>query len=552
MKKTIQNLKSEKFICIAALVFSVVFLFWNIRDIMFTVHDDMRIYTVAKLGRLAEYAVHSAKSGRITHLWNTWLLGIPFLADSVIVYKIISFAALLFDALGFFILLKNHAGKNIAYVSVLLFFAISTLSPYHNLLAAYALCHQIPVGLMLFSLNFFLNSFMGRKKSNIAISTVLFLMSCMIYEAFIVFIVFFAVIAFVKNRCHKNNKLNVNNFLRDFLPYAVVSAAYTAIYFVWRIFYPTAYDGNQFYVHEPFLSLKTVYHYSVSFSPVFEFFDMVSKHQLGLHEFLSLLTIGSIFKAMLISVIFFKVMQKISLKCSDYVLLLMSFAGIFMPNIIVGFTEKYVNWERRGTYGYLTSFYSWFFLIVFVLTAVYMIYSRINGKTGRQIFMCFMTGAVCVSCIAADVTTDIWGNSYRELMVKYECFDAAVSGDFITNLNDGTDIYIPDNTGINGSMKYTEDYASIYSDKKISFHTDVKELDFEKRTVCMRYKSGYDLMVMAYVDEDFYADTLHIAAPDDKLHSLVMTLENGSTVIYENVKNGDIISCHNNIRFDLM
>lgn len=553
MKKKIENLRSGNFIYIIALTFAVVFLFWNIHDIMFTVHDDMRIYTMTKLGRLPEYAVAVAKNGRIAQLWNTILLGIPFLADSVVVYKIFSFASILFDAFAFFILMKNHAGKNIAYISLLLFFSFATLSTYHNLLTAYALCHQIPIGFELLSINFYLNYFepKANKKLNMILSSIFFLMASMIYEAFAAFIIFYAVIAVIKNFNNKTGKPEIKKVLIDLLLPFIVISAYIAIYFLWRVKYPTQYDGGMLYFNEPFMSLKTIYHYSVSFSSIFQFFNMITQRVFGLGSFLKMLTLGSIFKAMIVSVIFFKAIPKLSVKCNDYVLLLFSLAGMFLPNCIVGFTQKYVDWEKRGAYGYLTSFYSYFFLIVFVVTAIYMIYTRIKNIKGKEVFMCFMTGAVFLSCICADVNTDIWGGHYRQQYLKCRSFDKAVSSEFITNLEDDTDIYIPDNMGINTRMDYTEDYASIYSDNDIHFYNDITEIDFKETTVCMRYKAKYNIMIMAYVDENLYAKTIYVSMPDSKPQNLIMTLENGTDVIYENVKDGDIINYENNILFDL-
>lgn len=542
---------AEKGLYIATLIFSAVFLFWNIHDIMFTVHDDMRIYTIARLDKIFEYAVDSAEEGRISHLWNTVLLGIPFMADSVAVYKIFSCLSITFDAVALYILLKNHAGKEFAYISVLIFFSFATLSPDHNLLTAYILCHQIPIGFLLFSFNFDLNYLKNGSKKHLILSVIFYLIASMIYEAFIPFILFYAGFSFIRYYNTRKSKLDMRRFLINFLSHFIPVIIYVMVYFAWRMKYPSEYNGNELYFSEPFLSLKAICDYSTSFSPIFQFFELSARHSISFGDFISSITFGSLLKAMLVSFLIYKCFQKISVEIPEYLLLIFSGVGIFIPNLITGFTEKYARWDTNGHNGYISSFYSYFFLIIFVVTAFHMIYSLIKNKKGERIFLYTIFAGVFFCCITADITTDVWGDHYRTQYLKYRSFDKAVSGDFITGLDDGTDVYIPDNVGIHASMRYTEDYVSIYTDKELYFHTDIKELDFSRKTVCMRCKSEYNAMVMGYIDDDFYAEKLYIAVADGKTCTVRMVLDDGSVVDYENLRDGDIITADKGRRFDL-
>ena len=38
--------------------------------------------------------------------------------------------------------------------------------------------------------------------------------------------------------------------------------------------------------------------------------------------------------------------------------------GMFLPNLPLCVTSKYINWCNEKTFGYLTSFYSWFFMVL--------------------------------------------------------------------------------------------------------------------------------------------------------------------------------------------
>lgn len=552
MKVKSGNFKPEKILYFFTLIFSAVFLFWNIHSIMFAVHDDILIYSIVKQGRLVDFALNAVRQGRITHLWNTFLLGIPFAADSQNIYNIFRFSSFIFDAAGMYILLKNHTETNFARISLLILFSSVCLSPYHNLLTAYAFCHQISIGILLFSVDSYLCYLKSGKKFRLISASVLLLIASMIYEAFTVFIILYAAAAIIKNKNPRTGKINIKKFFNDFIvPFSVISV-YVIFYFTWQQIYPISYDGNLIYLSEPFLSLKTVYDFSVSFSPVYQFFELCTIHKMSFYEFASLITLGSLAKAMLVSFVFFSLMPRISFRNYGSLILLFSAPAIFMPNIITGFTEKYVNWKRRGDSGYLSSFYSYFFLIIFLLAVVCMIYMHIKDHKGQKIFLCFITAAVFILCIFSDVTTDVWKNHYTTQFLKYRCFDAAVSSEFVTGLDSGTEIYIPDNTGIHSDMKLTEEYAGIYTNKQHSFHTNINELDFAEKTVCMRYKSEYNIMIMAYTDKNLYAEKIHIAIPDNNSRlTLVMSLSDGSITEYKNVKNGDVISAENGKTFDL-
>lgn len=548
MEKKILNRDAEKLMYTGVLIFSAVFLFWNIHDIMFTVHDDMRIYTITRLHKIFESALSFAKKGRITHLWNTVLLAVPFAANSVTVYKIFSFGSIIFDAAAMYILLKNHAGRQMAYISLLIFFTFATLSPDHNLLTAYALCHQIPIGLILVSFNMDLNYLKTGRKICLVLSVLSYMAAGMIYEAFIPFVIFYAGFGIFKYYNIKKAELDVKGFLINFLAHLIPAIIYTGVYFLWKVKYPSSYDGNSIYFSEPFLSLKVVYDYSTSYSPIFQFFDLVQRHSMSFGDFISSITLGSLLKAMSVSFVIYVCFQKMTVKIPEYLILLFSGAGIFLPNLITGFTEKYAKWGKNG---YLSSFYSYFFMIVFAVTALHMIYKPIKTRTGKRMFLYSLFVITFFCSITSDITTDVWGDYYRTLYVKYQNFDAAVSDEFITGLSNDTDVYIPDNTGINGSMKYTEDYVSIYTDRNLKFHTDASELDFSHKTVCMRYKAEYSVIVMGYIDEDFTAEKLYISTADDNAYTIKMLLDDGSMVLYENVKDGDVIISEHGKKFDL-
>ena len=152
------NLNKEKIFYLVCFCFCALMLFYKLYNVMFAVHDDMRIYTLVKNGRLIDDAIGSAKcTGRISHIWNHLLLGLPFAADKVWFYKLFQYGTILFDIGALYLLLSRHFDKKLATLSSVIAMAFLSISHWHSLLISYALCHQLPIGLLLLSLHFYLN-----------------------------------------------------------------------------------------------------------------------------------------------------------------------------------------------------------------------------------------------------------------------------------------------------------------------------------------------------------------------------------------------------------
>lgn len=529
------------------LLISILVLFYHTYDIMMVIHDDIQLYTMTQTHQLFDMALSATKNvGRIPQLWNTILLGIPFLANSVVVYKIFQFGSLLFDGFTLYYLLKNHIDKNLGYLAVVLLFAFSTLPPYYNLYISYAFCHQIPIGFLLLSFNFYLEYFKTKKNIHLILTIIFYLFSSMIYEAFILFIIIhFCIYLNSSNIINCNKSERFNNFKKsmfDFLPICIFIGIYCTIYFVYRIKHTSNYEGVTLSFDEPFLSLKIIYTYAISPFPSFQFFDMVGQNKLSLMEFFSRLNIISCLKCVLVCSITYYIVPKIKYSKQSLKILLISLICIFIPNVIIAFTPRYINLEKRGFHGYIVSFYSYFFLIIVFITVIYMIYNLIKNENGKNIFLVCSSFSVLILCLMADVTSDFWHDKYSKDFLKCKTFDSAVSSDFITQLPENTDVYIPDNIGIHGLMSYTNNYSLIYRDTPVSFHNKYEELNFQNDTAIMRYKCDFHAMIVGYVTPDLTTNTIYVSIPNDDTQDIILTLVDGSIITYPNCKDGDILT----------
>lgn len=75
--------------------------------------------------------ISAEATGRISHLWNHLLLGLPFAADKVWFYKLFQYGTILFDIGALYLLLSRHFDKKLATLSSVIAMAFLSISHWH-------------------------------------------------------------------------------------------------------------------------------------------------------------------------------------------------------------------------------------------------------------------------------------------------------------------------------------------------------------------------------------------------------------------------------------
>lgn len=553
MKKLMEKETREKFLYAAAFIFSALLLFYKIYPVIMAVHDDMRIYTLVRGGELWKNAIHSAKQGRISHLWNHLLLGFPFILNKIWFYKLVSFSTYLFDIWAMWLFVRSHIDKGFANLCAVAAVAFSSLTPSHNLLVSYAFCHQLPIGLLFLSLHFFMKSFDTGKKRDTLLSCLFLLLSCMIYEAFVAALILYGAAAMLKLKTDDKNYLSyIFTAVAKIVPQIITAAAYVGVYFTWRHFYPPYYGGTELYLKTPFTSLKALVTYSLSYFPVNGLLYRNDENPISMSDFIECLSAASVIKALLVAAAFALLVRKISQKLDFKGNLFIAFLGIFVPNIVISVSKQYLDWSIKGTKSYLSSFYSYLFLIIFLCGISCAAYRLFKGRNVRITFLAVMSAAVFFVCLSADALTNIWRVHYDRLSIRYRNFDEAVSSDEIVSCDGGWQIYAPDNQGIHLLETYTLDYIRIYDDTPASVYvSEAAELEKEKKTVCMRSPENYQLMVIGNVDEALCAESVTVESILPNTFDVVLCTADGEKRVFEDVKDDDVLSCPDGSMIDM-
>ncbi len=545
--------KIRKYLPQIAFCAAVLWLFYEIYPIIFATHDDMRNYTLVRRGMVFMDAIRAAKTGRISHLWNHHLLALPFLANKVWFYKLIQYAALLFDIYAGWKLLRAHTDRHFADLTAVLAVSWACISAYHNLLISYAFCHQIPIGLCFLSLYHFGNRLKYKRKKDEALSCLYLLLAIMIYEAFTAMLLLYLVWGLcLPTRRQRSLYQCLRRAVKRMLPQIVTVVGYCVVYLIWQMIYPTAYDGISLSLREPFMSLRALMTYSLSFFPIWELLRLAKDHPITILSFCShMLHPAAWVTAALTTAAFYTRLPHIRMKPEKMRnLLILSGIGVFMPCLLTSMSEKYMDWARRGTDGYLPSFYSYLFLVGFLLTAAVGLWQTAPIGNRKKVLRVLLSVGVFGCCITASAVTDMWKPTFEMRSLRYRNFDYAVSKS-LANCDSGWQFYAPDNQGIHLDRAYTQDYLKIYNPEDIAYINDSAALDGSKQTICMRMPENYAYAVIGEVDSALHAKTLTFRTLVPDSFNITLYGANGETLYYTNIRNGNQLTLPEGRFFDL-
>lgn len=496
--------KATPLLQFSALAVCVLFFFLTTADSVFTVHDDIVTYMQVQQGDLWNTILSDAKHGRVCHIILLPLLYIPYFFDSIPVIRVFSALSVIFNMTGLYQLIKKNVDKNSAFLCTLLFISFACISNQHNLFVSYTLAHQIPIGLILFSLVHFTDYYREEKTSSLIISAILFTSAAMLYESMAAYIILFILIAMYKS--DGNIFSNLSKILYNTHFHILFLLLYLVIYLAWRHMYPSDYDGAKLYFGNIPQSIITMVIYTLGMTPGLPLGAMILKKYITFSEFIENINIGLIIIPLITAVIFYRYFSKINTPKNSRTLSLFCITAMIIPNIIICFTEKYVAWSQSNSYSYVTSFYSYFFMIPLFLLLLRCVF---KGKVKKPTLI-LLSSLVFVISLASTVGNAAWNTYFKKNLDRYNAFSAIVKDDYFDSIPDGSIIYIPDYNGIHNDMEITKSFAKTYTTRDIYFENKEENLDFSKNIICMRYDPISHAVIIGSIDKSFMCSNFYV------------------------------------------
>lgn len=496
------------------------------------IHDDMMNYCMARNGSTYTSAVETAKTqGRFMFFIITYLSQIPFMASNLIVYKIISYASITFSVAALGTLVYRHIDKTLAFLAVLLFFGFAQADGQHNLFVAYVLTHQIPIGILLLSIERQLEYYKTKRIRDLVISAILLTISSMIYEAFILFALLSFILCVIEHIRTKD--IIIKKIIKDLRFHIIFMSIYLLLYLIWRALYPSSYVGNTFKFTSIRDSIITVLTYSFGLFPSRNFFRIWKS--IDISKFINYMVL---IKALLVSLCFFLVItrvKKISFKKLS-VILGVGILGMFIPNVLLSLTARHIMWVKAGTTAYVSSFYSYFFIIIVLSSLISFLYTSIKYKKTMVLI------SVCVlffGSLATDISNQYYADISKDNLNKLEAFNSAVQSDYFMNIEDRAVIYMPEFIGIHLSMNNINWFTDIYTDKTYQFTNNKNELTFNEPTYAIKYDQGSDSIWMAQINKEFETSEIVIVSNEGfSSKGVVIEQEGTGEISIENICSG--------------
>lgn len=461
----------------------MVIVTYPLAFIGFTTNDDATIainsgYST-NLIETAKY--HAVNQGRFSFFWGHPLLRIPYAVDSTAWYVSMKIGAFIF-LLGalYYAVNKTFRSGWIALTSLLFFLAFIQNGWNHNGLTSYPFAFNFMAAFFLLSIGLF-SSAIERKSLALAGLSGLLYFFALGSELFVLFFPFYVAVFLMRvaqqgsviKRCMENKKY--------ILSIALPLMAYLVIYSAWRYSYPSNYDGNSLNAFDISATTKVVAAYSLTAFPLKSLYFLGTSP--GIQIILSELTSIYFIKSAVAGFIFVRLMTTTSFTAPGTRVLVggivVSSIGIFLPNLLLGFTQKHQDWLTAGTYSYLYTYYSFIFVVVFLaLILAYINIKSRSWQTGLRLTL-ILLGLIVVMGLsfAVEVRNQYIAFDQKLSHRKWQLMDAVIKSPYFMEIPKGATVVAPSlSSHYRGiaivSASYWSKYTKYKTGKNINFVDD--------------------------------------------------------------------------------
>ena len=525
----IQEIRNNKFIYIGTIFCAL--LFYNlIKDIILTTHDDITIYLHTRGQSFHDIFLgsflNSVHSGRIFRFTSVIFVYILYALDNIIVYRILHFLFLLFSVLSLWHLLYLYIDKYIALLSVLVFFSFAQITSIHNTFVSFPEM-QLYIGFIFLSIEKLLKYYKLTKTKYLIYSAVFLLIPTMFYETFIMFsiMIFFISIFYTKN---------IKTLFINLRFHIIFISIYLIIYFYGRLTAQNTTLGSIFEIQNIKDSFISLFIYSTGLFPLSSFLRIFKNIDNS-----SYIDFISILKALISSIIIIILIKKVNINKKIYPYILgTSMLGIFLPVILLCVTPVYPVWAiNYGIFVHVPSYYSYFFISVFLTILCVFIYSYIPFK---KIYLVIVFFIVFLGNICTDINNKIISIPFHEQLNKYKTLEKMLLSEYFLNIENGSDVFVPDFIGIHN---YPNSFNKIYfknnNNHYYNFTNDINDLNFNKPTYILKYNKNSNSMFAGPINKDMYSNELIIVSLNPlRSSSLILSQEkSGIITVNENYRN---------------
>ncbi len=505
----------------------------------FTTHDDAWM-AINVWNDLTWEITKSASfnQGRFVFLWAFPLSAVPFIIDDRLWYLAFKFGSF-FVLLGalYYAVFQSFRSQWIALTALAFFLAIIQNGWDHNALTSYAFVFNAYATSFLISLGLFATA-IDRKNLALAIlSGGLYFFACG-SELFVLLFPFYVAVLLSRVAPGETLLVRLKSGKNYIFAIALPLIAYLTIYFVWRQIYPSAYDGNQLNVSNPLAAAKVIATYSLTAFPLASLSRLYSALSAplpfanpdSLHALLAEFNALHVIKPVVVGFLFARLMtaERFVVPPGKKLLIgaTVAWIGIFLPNILLGFTTKYQIWVNRGSHSYVYTYYSLISAVVFLalLLACMNAKSRSWHPRLRLAVVSLVVAAMMGISFAVELRNQSIAFEQKLAHRKWQLMEVLVNSPAFMEIPDGTTVAAPT------LLSHQRDHATVSADDWTNYvkYKTGKHLRFDKNR-CKGEDPCYQLVFRQAPQSDNQFAILQKTKHIDSLTSTALTIHSMPT-----------------------
>lgn len=495
MKNRFYELRFEQIVLAFLVLLVTIISLIPFFKIGFTSADDLEYYmTFLKGGYVSDAEIYAKYSGRFYFLITKPLYSLVYATGSFMGLKVLQNVCLLFSYCSFsYLIQKLFHSKWLSLALFVLLVCCTPVTPcLHIPFIAYPCFFSFSFAIFCWAVILYVKYTETNRYPLVICAALLCFLSTLFYETYLVFVLLLGIGIMIRNLCLSGVRKAFSNRLlyRELLPIAASAILYVGIYFLYRHFVNNEYDGSTFAQSLNWSNFfGIIRRCTFVVAPLHQFktgFEVMSANSQSLighfqnYRFaLTHASTAAYVNASLVSFLMASLLHKFNNKMSWKSLAVAATSAMvfaFSAHLLIAVSSKYnLEWGSWLT-GYVTSFYSYFGVILTMLLVGYALYKLVH----RIQYLRTIVGALIVLAFFTTVVVDSFTNEHlshewARSQQRFEIVDEMIADNVFTNMKEKDVLYCPSmyNSGLWGSCMFGDDrnrlseYIFLKSGKRI-------------------------------------------------------------------------------------
>lgn len=511
MKKLKDYLIENKFEFISVIILSI-FFYLQMVNAGISTHDELQNIYFVRTGQF------------FSHLtWERWGMTLMNILPSYVhalcvtpwMYRIFTMFGLLASCIAFSVAIKKCIGRKASWLMMIFFFLFAQFQLDHNGLYSFSFSYQLNTCYVFIAFSLYHDFLKNRKKRYLISSALLYLMSSMAYEAFVLYGAIFFLMDLMYWIDKKNIKVKL--IFKDLILHASLVIGYVISYFVISsisgIENADATIGTGIKIKE---IIVTTWKLAIGMFPL-------NYRQYNLSEFIKRsFEVTTINVVQWVLIIFIMVAVYKAIKKAEVIsnkkyvrATIICFVGMILPGVLVAITNKFINWiYHGGVKSFGVSYYSYFFIVAWLVITMIFLYQKVPFK---KLFLFISIAIIAFVSQCTFINNKIYIDYLANQEKKYDLYCDIVETQYFKAIEDGSQIYAPDYIGIHYNMQTLSIYANTVAGTNIIFTNDRNQLNFNNPVYYLMLDTVNNALYLSKVNEDGLTNEVFVKKADSLL-----------------------------------